>query len=203
MSSHHLLRFSGMALLIGSVAYILFDVLTIALSSPGSDAPPPYAAIIGLIGLVILIMGMPGILVPQVTKVGTLGLIGWIVFFCSALLGLGLLVNATVFLPLDAQPAPNGPPPAPVFALIITVVATQFIGGVLLGIATIRARIFPSWIGWLLIASSLISAASFPLEGMASTLVTTGSDLLLMAALGWIGYQLAKASSSSRVAATI
>ncbi|GHO92323.1 hypothetical protein KSF_023710 [Reticulibacter mediterranei] len=85
-------------------------------------------------------------------------------------------------------------PPAPFLALLITLLATQLVGGVLLGIATIRARIFQSWIGWLLIVSSVIAAASFPLEGIASTLVTAGSDLLLMAVLAWSGYHLTKTS---------
>jgi hypothetical protein len=200
MSSQSLLRLSGIALLVGSVAYIIFDVLSIVFSSPGSDAPSPFAAIFGLIGIMLLIIGLPGILVKQAMKAGTLGLIGWVVFLCSALLGLGLLVNVTVFFPLDSQAAPNGPPPAPVFALIITLLATQLVGGVLLGIATIRAHIFSSWVGWLLIASSLIAAATFPLEGIVNTLVTTGSDLLLMTALGWSGYLLTKDNMGSLLA---
>jgi hypothetical protein len=130
MSSQNLLRLSGIALLAGGPVYIIFDVLNI-FTSQGSDAPPPYAAIFGLIGSMLLIMGMPGFLVRQATKVGILGLIGWIVFLCSALLGTGLLLNATVFFPLDPQMAQNGPPPAPFFALLLTMIGTQLVGGVL------------------------------------------------------------------------
>jgi hypothetical protein len=193
MSGQNLLRLSGIALLVGGPVYIIFDVLNI-FTSQGSDAPSPYAAIFGLLGSIFLIMGLPGFLVRQATKAGILGLIGWIVFLCGALLGTGLLLNAIVFFPLEPQTAQSGLPPAPIFALILTLLATQLVGGVLLGIATIRARIFSSWVGWLLIISSVIAGASFPLDGMINTLVTTGSDLLLMTALAWSGYQLTRTS---------
>ncbi|GHO56249.1 hypothetical protein [Ktedonobacter robiniae] len=194
MSGQNLLRLSGIALLVGSPVYIISDVLNIVFNSQASAPPPPLAAIFGLIGIMFLIIGMPGILVRQATKAGTLGLIGWIVFFCSALLGAGLFVGLAVFFQLIPQAAQDGAPPASFFALIITLAATQLVGGILLGIATIRARIFSSWIGWLLIVSSLVSAAAFPLEGIVNTVVTTGADLLLIAALGWSGYSLIQTS---------
>jgi hypothetical protein len=201
MSSQNLLRLSGNALLAGSVLYIISDVLNIVFNSQSSDAPPPFVAILGLIATMLLIMGLPGFLVRQARKVGTLGLIGWIVFLCSAMLGIGLLANAAAFLPAmpaqNSQAAQDAAPPVSILAFILAMVVTQLVGGILLGIATIRAHVFSPWIGWLLIVSSVVSAAAFPLEGMVNTVVITLSDLLLFIALGWIGHNLTRTSQDT------
>ncbi|MBE3558404.1 MAG: hypothetical protein IMW89_04170 [Ktedonobacteraceae bacterium] len=72
----------------------------------------------------------------------------------------------------------------------LTLTALQLVGGVLLGIATIRAGIFAPWIGWLLIVSAVLSAAAFPLGEMLTTVLSGLSDLTLFIALGWSGYVL-------------
>ncbi|MBO0793398.1 MAG: hypothetical protein J2P36_20935, partial [Ktedonobacteraceae bacterium] len=113
----------------------------------------------------------------------------------------GLYVNALIFLPAVGAQVPQGgqdvAPPASIFAFIIVATLVQLLGGLVLGIATLRARVFPVAIGWLLIASAVLAGLAFPLEGMANTIVSGVSDLLLALALSWSGYLLTKTARTA------
>ncbi len=78
--------------------------------------------------------------------------------------------------------------PAFLFLLFIVATALELIGGILFGLKTIQARVFPAAIGWLLILGAVLNAIDFPLEGTLSTIVSTVSSVLLFVGLGWLGY---------------
>lgn len=62
------------------------------------------------------------------------------------------------------------------------------VGGVLLGIATMRARVLPRWAGLLLIAAAVLNLIGFSLPD--NTIVTSVASVLLALAFGWFGYAL-------------
>lgn len=201
MSSQRLLRLGGGALIVGSVLVIISDALALVIGSPQDSPPPPSAAIFGLLGAMFIVTGLPGILVRQAAKAGLFGLIGWIVFLWNVLSAVTFFTFATVFYPsfypLLPKAIQEGPPPDSMLAFFITLTILGLVSGVLLGIATLRARVFSPAIGWLFIASGIATAAAFPLEGVTFTAISTVSDLLLMTALGWSGYLLIKTSEAT------
>jgi hypothetical protein len=65
------------------------------------------------------------------------------------------------------------------------------VGGVLLGIATMRARVFPRWAGLLLIVGLVSLGASFV------NVFLSGALVFSMVGLGWIGYALVTAQGEA------
>jgi hypothetical protein len=59
------------------------------------------------------------------------------------------------------------------------------LGGVLLGLATMRARVFSRWAGLLLLVGAVLDPVSF-VNGIVGTLAA----VLLTFGLGWMGYAL-------------
>jgi hypothetical protein len=63
---------------------------------------------------------------------------------------------------------------------------------VLLGIATIRARVFSRWAGLLLIVGAVLSPAGFVIG-----IVSAVADMLVFLGLGWMGYTLLTAKGEA------
>ncbi|HEV2655223.1 MAG TPA: hypothetical protein VGU68_14965 [Ktedonobacteraceae bacterium] len=118
---------------------------------------------------------------------GILGLIGIIALWLTALL-LNIVwpISGIVFIASGQSSA--GGLPAFLFILFIVATALELIGGILFGLKTIQARVFPAAIGWLLIVAVILNAVDFPLQGTISTVVSSTSNVLLFAGLSWLGY---------------
>jgi hypothetical protein len=212
MSSEALYRWGGLALVlgvvfggIGSVSFI-FHLQSLTL-------PWLILTLVWNFGALLLLMGLPGLYARQAPHAGVLGFVGFILTFIGWFLYSSyFLVTTLLFLPWLAQVAPNlaaacsvmrgcsfanGPP---AFFIIFFVVAglTFALGGILLGIAIIRARILPRWTGWLLLLGIvLIPVLFFPLNGIISLIINalvSGLPYLVFLlpafALMWIGYAL-------------
>ena len=87
MSSTDLIRWSGLAALIGGVLFILADVLNFAFF-PGEESAQMMAAsswfiiqIVSLLGLLLITIGLTGMYAHQAQEAGTLGLISFVVAF--------------------------------------------------------------------------------------------------------------------------
>jgi len=174
MSSTTSYRLSGIALIIGSVLAAIYylcqsflngnDLATI--TSPLSL----YSSIIGFIGSMLVLLGLPGIYARQAGRAGILGLLGFL-FIWYVTLFQGVIVpftTVTSISQITAHIAPQSaavalatttPPSWTPFFLVSLV--GQALGILLLAIATLRARVFPRWTAWLLIATLVLSVVSF------------------------------------------
>jgi hypothetical protein len=188
MSTVTLSRASGLTLLLGAVLWIIGSIL--------SFASPPLAPLwlvstgVYISGMALLLLGLPGIVARQATRAGWLGFVGFLLTFLGWFLLTGFYVVDDLILSpwLDAL-APH------VYAqwflnpaVAVTIHVANLLlggGGVLLGIATMRARVLPRWAGLLLIAAAFANLGSFVNFNLTSVAVG-----LVALGLGWMGYAL-------------
>jgi hypothetical protein len=189
MSSVTLYRTSGLALLLGAVLTIIYAILILVFPSG-----TPALVIIGVAssGVVLLTLGSPGIVARQASRAGWLGFIGFLLLFLSLLLliGVGAMLDLTIAPWLGAH-APQVSAQlfstnAALSVYIDVHLVLLVLGGVLLGIATMRAGVFSRWAGLLLIVGAVLSPAGFVI-GIFGTAV---ANALVSLGLGWMGYTL-------------
>lgn len=174
MSSRTLYRLSGGTLIAGSLLILLGSIVG-AILFPGHSSTPaqvlgsswPLVMLMTLIGSLLFVIGLPGMYLRQAERAGALGLIGFILIFFDLLLQGAVFSSVQiVVLPLLAQKAPQllGGNGLPFSAFLILLVSglMQIIGGILLGIATMRAHVFPRWTGVLLLASGIAFLLTIP-----------------------------------------
>ena len=82
--------------------------------------------------------------------------------------------------------------------MILGVVLT-LIGGVILGITTIRAHIFAATVGWILIVSPVLLLLTAPLSGLLSEILTSACLGLFYAGLAWAGATLSFRGNPTQV----
>lgn len=170
MSSPTTYRLSGIALLFGSILSIVYYFL----QSFGNDGDlktltsPLFmiSSVIGFIGALLVLLGLPGMFIRQARQAGILTLIGFLSVAYITLFS-GVLIpftSITVIPVLAAKPATQAlaTTPPPLFDLFFFIsLPAQLLGTIALAIATLRARIFPRWSAWLLIAVPVLGLASF------------------------------------------
>lgn len=172
MSANTSYRLSGIALLGGGILSVVYYIT----QSLGSDTDIHtltsslflLSSIIGFVGSLLILLGLPGMYARQAKQAGILGLLGFL-GLAYVILMQGVLVPFTSitivpFLASSSNPAlqelaTTAPPAMDPFFLLSMV--GQVLGVLLLAIATLRARVFPRWIGWLLIATLLVTLLSF------------------------------------------
>src|SRR6266852_9854555 len=199
MSSGTLYRSSGVALLVGALLAIIGNVLSSVLF-PGMNDPNQYVSalwlpvmLLGFVGSFLLVVGLPGMVARQATRAGWLGLVGFVLTFIGGFLFTSFYVVTLIVLPWLAQVAPklaagNGPPAIFVYFLVASLLFA--VGGVLLGIATMRAGVLPRWAGLLIIIGVVLNLVDFPLNGIIGGIVGLVAFVLFALGLGWIGYVL-------------
>ncbi|HEY6410054.1 MAG TPA: hypothetical protein VIY29_21565 [Ktedonobacteraceae bacterium] len=204
MSSRMLYRLSGGTLIAASLLSIVNTILGTVLY-PGNTTPQQYmslpwllANLVIVIGMLLFVIGLPGMYLRQAGRAGVLGLVGFILaFFGSLLAGAFFTLQVTVF-PLLAQVAPKLLEgellPGGLFLLLLVFSLLDMIGAILLGIATMRAHVFPRWTGVLLIIAGIGMGLTFvfppstPLTPGA--IIETVSSFAYDAAFLWCGYVL-------------
>lgn len=187
MSTVTLYRASGLALLLGAVLILIGLPLSFMFTP---DSPLALGMIaVWTCGVVLVQLGLPAIFIRQAARAGWLGFVGFLLQFSGGFLLIGFfaVLDLTVFPWLDVR-APlasvqffSGNSAAHVYLAVAS--ALFGVGAVLLGIATMRANVFPRWAGLFLIM------------GLASLGTFVSPFLLVIAAfgligLGWIGYAL-------------
>jgi signal transduction histidine kinase len=185
MSPAMLYRFSGLALLMGSLLAIPAGILrwedltgtkTVTLLANPSFVP---SYLMGLIASLLVLLGLPGMFVYVVRPMRWSGFVGFVLIFWSTLmLGVVDMGLYSLGFPLLATLAPhffNGPSapylppdplliaqPAPLAFFIVLAVHLAFCTGVLLfGRAMIRAAVLPhdfDGIGWVFLLAGLFDA---------------------------------------------
>jgi hypothetical protein len=200
MSSRTLYRLSGGTLIAGSLLMLISSVLS-AILYPGHIETPQQLVsstwslviLLNIIGSLLFVIGLPGMYLRQAGRAGVLGLVGFILFFFSILLqGVTFSTAQVVILPFLAQKAPQlmgaGSGPRGVFLLLIISGFMQMIGAILLGIATMRARVFPRLAGVFLLVSGV--AFLLTIGPFLNDLLELVSFIALAAAFVWCGSQL-------------
>ena len=133
-----LFRISGLLLLLGG--------LLMAVTNFHLPMSSVAAALINLLGGVLLLLGLPALYVRQASQVRWIGLVGLIIIWLDTLIfpvlqgGIGGLVPALT---------------PPDFLYIIG--PLTIIGTLMFGIMTIRARVFPHWLGFCLFVGYILA----------------------------------------------
>jgi hypothetical protein len=181
MTSATLFRLSGLSLLVsGLVAATIHLVVLFAPQVIDPHAHDPLTVHIYLVAstaVLLLILGLPGLYARQAARAGLAGLAGTIlIFFSIAILDGTHEVIGTAFWPaLAADPAT-----APLLAageqavqrgplgVLIPLGALLLIAGfLLLGFATLRARVLPRWLGVVFIIAEPLALVVFMVPAIA------------------------------------
>ena len=170
MSSTTSYRLSGVALLIGTVLSIIYYLIQAFLN--GNDpatltsSPSLISSVIGFIGSVLVLLGLPGVYTRQAQRAGILGLLGFLfIWYVTLFQGVVIPFTTVTFIPLLAAhlvtPSLVTTPPSTWAPFTLVSMVSQVLGILLLAIATLRARVFPRWTAWLLIATLVVGVVSF------------------------------------------
>ena len=200
MSSATLYRWSGIALLVGSLIGVIGTILdTILYPSHDPTAQQVLSTSytidvsLFLVWSILLVMGLPGPYLRQAKRAGVLGFAGFVLLSLALLLG-GVafgIVQVTIY-PYLAQFAPkllNFGETGPASGFLLWILGPGLllgVGSILLGIATLRAKVFSHWAGILLIVAGvlfLVSLAPIPFIDLVTNLV-------FFVAFAWFGYAL-------------
>lgn len=221
MSSTTSYRLSGIALLIGSALSIAYYLIQAFLGENNLAAiigmPSLISNVVGYAGSVLILLGLPGMYARQAGRAGIPGLLGflfaWYVNLYQGVIipftSLTIISQMTSHLVPQSMAVATTPPPAWMPFFLVSLVG-QILGTLLLAIATLRAKVFPRWIGWLLIATLVLGAvSSVPFFPEALSNLTAITATLAMAGFGyallWPERQerASSAPSSAKVAARV
>lgn len=191
MATQKSIRWSGLSLMLGGVAYAAHLIS----HPPGETAQYAFYPLwgpshwLGAIGMLLIPLGLIGLYARERDKVGLLGLIGLILTYIGCTLSAGALIFLSVVLVpflaaqgMDSLVDPKGP----IFtssAMLLAVGLSAFcllLGFLILAIATLRARMLPSWGAWLVILTIPLGI----LAGVLIFFIGTSSQGILQALPG-------------------
>lgn len=164
-------RLSGIALIVGSVLSVIYYISQAFIN--GNDltqlAGPlaVYSSLIGFIGSLLVLLGLPGMYARQAQRAGILGLLGFVsIWYIVVLQGVIVPFTSVAIVPtLVNNPATrsllNNESAFGFGPFFLVSMVAQIVGMLLLAIATLRANVFPRWIGWLFIATLVLGIVSF------------------------------------------
>jgi hypothetical protein len=192
------LRLGGQCLLIGSIGSILAALLVFLIPGPDGIAGPGSipANVVMILSGVLLLMGLPTLYRVQARQVGRLGLVGvvllWVAIVLAWLFLSGIQILDVAVPGLIPHPGGDGPPPLAIIPAVLGGLLI-LIGGLIVGIKTIRAQVFPAAIGWVMLIASVLLIATIAVGNASRILnvILTNSDVALMCAgLAWAGATL-------------
>jgi hypothetical protein len=186
MSSTRLYRFSGISLLLGCVIIFLVTIPGVFIGNDPASTYAMYSSLGRVLGGMLLVLGFPGVYARQSQRAGVLGLIGFVLTLIYILM-LGVFGDTfdALIVPFIATHAPSlmksEPPALDLFYMIGGILGV--VGGVLLGIATIRASVLSRWAAILLIVGSVVQF----LGDVLNLPIANPGFLLFMIGLAWLG----------------
>jgi hypothetical protein len=201
MNTKNLIRWAGVSAMVAGICYVVVGMF----HPPNavSSVTTTEWAIVHTLAIAMSffgLLGMTGIYARQVKESGRLGLAGYLLFSLWLVLIMGFTFTEVLILPLLATAAPvfvegwmgmlNGSAGTMNLGALSTVwpltAPVYMLGGLLFGIATIRAGILSRWAAGLLAAGTVLApiAALLPLELQPKMAVPVGI------ALAWLGYAL-------------
>ncbi len=198
-------RVNGRFLLAGAIGAILASLLIFLLPGPdgiGGPGSVPTNVVFILSGLFLLV-GLPALYRAQSKQIGRWGLAGVVILWIATILLLLVLSGVQI---LDVavpgaipHPGGEGPPPLAIIPMILGVVLT-LIGGVIVGITTIRAHVFTAAIGWIILVSPvLLLLKVLAGNGLLGEILTSICLGLFYAGLAWAGATLSFRENPTQV----
>jgi hypothetical protein len=189
------LRTSGRLLLAGALGLIVANLLELiipgpdGITGPGSIPADGVAVVSGLIAIV----GLPALYRMQARQTGLAGRIG-VALLCLATLFVFVLSSGVQLLDVAApgtvpHDRPDGPPTFLLIFVLLGILA-YVIGGLAVGIVTLRAHILPAGVGWLVIAGVVLvvlASVLLPSDSAANVLGKIAATSGMFAAWAWAG----------------
>ena len=201
MSSSNVIRWAGLSAVVAGVLTIVTQLVHPA-NDPSSVANSAWAiAHYLLLGSSVFgLLGISGIYARQVEESGLLGFVGFLVLYVSLALSAGFAFLESSVLPLLATEAPQfiegffamlagpaGESSLGALAPILTLVGLLYaIGGLLFGIAIIRAGVLPRWAAIVIIVGLVVLVLGAFLADVVARIGAAAFGL----GLAWLGYAL-------------
>jgi hypothetical protein len=201
MSSQGFFRISGLALVLGSLASFVCQLVgTFFFGSTTTYANQPIYTLNDFAlaaATTLVLLGLPGVYGSRAEGFGVTGLVGMaLVFTAAIMIGVfGNLWGAMVdpWLATQAPDLANGYGPPAFFAFYNVEEAALVAGSILLAIPLLRRRVSPRWPAIPLLLSVVIGVFTFFFGVDANTLGISLMDavphVLLLVALAALGYQ--------------
>lgn len=192
MSSSNLIRWGGLAALVGGALLAVSDILNAALfpGEPGSEVMATSSwflvQILGLVALLLIALGLVALYARQAEQAGTLGLIAFVMDFSGTVMMFGLLWGEPFLGPMLAEEAPevlNIEPTGTLVAGVMLALVLFALGWLLFGLVSLRAGVLPRGAAALMMVGAVLFFILALLE------LPLGS-LVLDAAVAWMGYAL-------------
>jgi hypothetical protein len=218
MSRKVLYQIAAVALVVGAVVTAVGNLV-----APQGDARSAVAsgrylplAITVLLGGLLVMAGWPAVYLRQRAESGVLGFVGMVAVLMSGLL-LSVafpLIQVLIYpwisgLNISAKALSDGPMSFNVFFALVSAVVS--LGGILFGVATIRAKVFsrPLGIGMIVLAASSFVLGFLSLPGgggihMSWWWATTGTFgvIAYMVVMAWSGIELFQSVGGGRFPAS-
>ncbi|GLX70428.1 hypothetical protein [Paenibacillus glycanilyticus] len=202
MSSASLYRLSGMILLIGVIVRIVSAIIpflvSVNIQTESEDLQDPLVAAyysLTFVSFSLIIIGLPAMYLRQSANSGKLGLTGLLIYIAGTLLDIACIATFTTVMPLLSEKSPE---------LVDAVLDSNFaifplgafllcfLGAILLGIAVIKAKVFPAYVGALFIASPILYVLSSIIgNDIGGAIFNSLTAIALGIALGKVGLSLA------------
>jgi hypothetical protein len=201
------LRLEGQCLLIGGIGSILWSLLVFLIPGPDGITGPGSipANVVAVISGVFLLVGVPALYRAQARQVGRLGLVG-VILFWVAMVMVSLVLTGVQILDVAVpgsipHPGGDGPPPLAIIPAVLGGLLI-LIGGLIVGIKTIRAHVFPAAIGWVILIASVLLIPTIVLggNGVPHVILVNSVVSLLYAGLAWAGATLSFRREPAQVA---
>ncbi len=146
------------------------------------------------VAYLMLTTGLPGLFLAQIERISRAGVAGFMLAMAGSALTMAVSLITAHVLPTTVSvfgPSTTLPelvqPGGRLNSLLVPIVLTAFtffLGYVLFGVASARARVFPSWCGWLLSAGAILTIAAA--AGPVARIPVSAGSLLMGAA--WLGF---------------
>jgi hypothetical protein len=202
LNSLSFVRLSGLALVVGSVVSVVFELVSgFSYGSETTYANQPSYIIAEFVlaaASILLLLGLPGVYASRAQRFGVVGLVGMaFVFTAGSLLGVFVNLESAMVDPWLATQAPslaNGFGPPAFFAFFNVAELLLVVGSVLLAISLLRGQISPRWPAFALLLSAVVGLVNYLFNAsltstLASSLIGTVAPILLFVALAGLGYQ--------------
>ena len=172
MAASNLLRWAGLAALVGSELIVLAEIVGFLVRVYGGTSSRglfSFVASLFVLGLALVLLGLVGLYGSQAQVTGALGLTGFLLAFLGTTMAAGFYW-AYVFVV---------PPFELTSAGLISSTSLWALGWLVMGAATFRGRIYPRPAAIVLTIGAAISAIPIP-----------ATEVVLMLAIAWLGYLL-------------
>ncbi len=200
MSTSNLLRISGLALMLAAAMFVVAEMLAFSIFLREEDASDLRSfatsntfilqSLLTLFAGILLLGGLVGLYVNQSEAAGKLGLVAFFLAFLGTALVTGDFYVNTVVTPMVAMEVPaflDNPLSGFVQMWLPFSFGVLALSWLLLGVTTVRTRVYPRGASWLLLIGAVVALAPLPLD-----------NLPFDAALAWLGFALLKERETPR-----